>query len=71
MQGGSVAIEKNPVMMKKIMPIIPGFLNIKKINGMDSKSPPWIKSDFLFILSDKYPANIPPKPPMMLYRIKI
>ena len=65
-QGGSVAIEKNPTMMKKTTGIIPVVLNMKKIKGRDNKSPPWIKNDLLFILSEKYPAIIPPKPPIIL-----
>ena len=66
MQSGTVAIEKKPMMMKKITGIKPEVLNIKKINGRVNKSPPWIKNDLLFILSEKYPAIMPPKPPIML-----
>ena len=66
MQSGSVDIEKNPMMMKKITGMIPVVLNMKKIKGRDNKSPPWIKNDLPFILSEKYPAIMPPKPPIIL-----
>ena len=67
MHVGRVDIVKKPVNMKNITGTIPGVLNIKKVKGTEKRRPSCTITIPCFILSERYPARMPPKPPTRDY----